>query len=392
VSRVVSVENSEIVLPMPEPFKNNFSTGVILDMARHFQNQWPDFDADGFYDAASNDLNLLELKQRSNQILDAMIVYLPDEFEQAGNIILATLGQPQHAETISEGQDVITGWAIMPIADYVGQLGLEHFDLSMSLFKEMTKQFSAEFGIRYFLLKSPQKTLAALKTWTSDDDYHVRRLVSEGTRPRLPWGMRLPCFIEDPLLLMPLLEALKDDAEEYVRRSVANNLNDIAKDNPELVVSIAEDWMKNASKERKKLIRHACRTLIKDGHEKVLSIFGYATPEIKQASVEVHTPELIFGNALEFTLSINSNSDNDQALMIDYIIHHRKANGTTSPKVFKWRDIKLRANKVLISNKKHLIRKITTRVYYPGVHTLEIMVNGVSAGKADFNLLIPEGH
>ncbi len=147
--------------------------------------------------------------------------------------------------------------------------------------------------------------------------------------------------------------------------------------------------MKGASKEREKLIRHACRTLIKNGHKKVLQVFGYEPPKIRKAVIDVNTPEVVFGNALEFTLSISSDSGHDQPLMIDYIIHHQKANGKTSPKVFKWRNKTLEANKVLASTKKHAIKKITTRVYYPGVHTVEVLVNGVSVGTADFNLLIP---
>jgi len=376
---------------MPEPFKDLFNIKIILGMANHFQNQWPGFDRKGFSDAASKNLDSLELKERSNQIMNAMIMYLPSDFMKAGEIILASLSPSREGDIfgVTVDDDGIAGWAIMPMTHYVGLHGHDHFDLSMTLFKELTKRFSSEFGIRFFLLESPEKTLSILKKWTNDKDRHVRRLVSEGTRPRLPWAMRLPLFIKDPSPVIDLLEALKDDDEEYVRRSVANNLNDIAKDHPDLVAEISEKWMKGASNEREKLIRHACRTLIKNGHKKVLQVFGYEPPKIRKAVIDVNTPEVVFGNALEFTLSISSDSGQDQPLMIDYIIHHQKANGKTSPKVFKWRNKTLEANKVLASTKKHAIKKITTRVYYPGVHTVEVLVNGVSVGTADFNLLIP---
>jgi 3-methyladenine DNA glycosylase AlkC len=162
----------------------------------------------------------------------------------------------------------------MPLTHYVGRNGLKHFDLSMMLLKEMTKRSSSEFDIRYFLLDSPLRAISILQEWTQDPNQHVRRLVSEGTRPRLPWAMRLPVFIEDPSPLIPLLDALKDDEEEYVRRSVSNNLNDIAKDHPDVVAGIARQWLKGASKNRQRLVRHACRTLIKQGHKETLAALG----------------------------------------------------------------------------------------------------------------------
>lgn len=160
-----------------------------------------------------------------------MIRYLPDNFEKAGEIMLASLGnQPDSDNSVeTAAADGIYGWAIMPMTHYVGLCGHDHFDLSMMLLKEMTKRFSSEFAIRFFLLKSPTQTLSVLKTWATDPNHHVRRLVSEGTRPRLPWAMQLPAFIKDPSPVINLLEMLKNDNEQYVRRSVANNLNDIAK-------------------------------------------------------------------------------------------------------------------------------------------------------------------
>lgn len=376
---------------MAEPFKNLFNRQIILVMARHFQLQWPEFDSKGFSDKASKNLDALELKERSDQIMNAMIKYLPSDFRKAGKVILASLSPSQEGDIFgaTADDDGIAGWAIMPMAHYVGLRGHKHFALSMTLFKELTKRFSSEFGIRFFLLDSPEKTLSTLKKWTKDNNRHVRRLVSEGTRPRLPWAMRLPLFIKDPSPVIELLDALKDDDEEYVRRSVANNLNDIAKDHPDVVADIAARWMKGASKERKQLIRHACRTLIKNGHKKILRVLGFKSPKIRQARIDISTPEVLFGDVLQFELSISSGSRMDQTLMVDYVIHHQKANGKTSPKVFKWRSTTLPAKKTLVLTKKHSIKKITTRVYYPGVHTVEMMVNGVSVGSADFQLLMP---
>jgi len=376
---------------MAEPFKNSFNKTLINGMAVHFQAQWPEFDVKTFSNAAVKDLDALELKERSDQIMAAMEESLPSDFSIAGQIILDSLSPALEGDIFAVTVDDagIAGWAVMPIAHYVGLNGRDHFDLSMSLFKELTKRFTSEFGIRFFLLESPKKTLSVLKTWTKDNNHHVRRLVSEGTRTRLPWAMRLPLFIQDPSPVIELLELLRDDPEEYVRRSVANNLNDIAKDHPDLVINIVEDWMENASKERKKLLRHACRTLIKSGHKRVLAVFGYESPNIRNVVFIINTLDVLFGGVVEFSLSLESGAKNDQPLMIDYIIHHRKANGKTSPKVFKWSDKSLKAKKALNVSKKHAIKKITTRVYYPGEHRIEVMVNGTSVAIGTFNLLMP---
>jgi len=357
-------------------------------MATNFQRQWPEFDSAGFVRAASDNLDSLELKARSEQITSAMISYLPSDFEKAGELMLASLKIPKDDNVFAESvdEDGIAGWAVMPMTHYVGLRGLKYFNLSMNLLKQMTKCSSSEFGIRFFLLDSPHKTLSVMKRWTSDKNQHVRRLVSEGTRPRLPWAMQLPEFIKNPTPLIDLLGNLKDDDREYVRRSVANNLNDIAKDHPELVADIAASWMQGASLERSKLIRHACRTLIKKGHKRTLQILGYGPPKIHSVEIEMMTPKVEFGGAMQFNLSICSDSSEEQALMIDYIIHHQKANGSTSPKVFKWKNTSMQAAKTLVASRKHAFKKITTRVYYAGMHRVEVMINGVSMGVAEFEL------
>lgn len=384
---------------MPEPFKNNFNKKLIRGMAQHFEKFWKTFDSKAFVAIASKNLSALELKERSEQITNAMIQCLPGDFQKSGKILQASL-HPTQSEGLSDAvldDDGIAGWAIMPMAHYVGTQGHDHFDLSMMLLKEMTKRFTSEFGIRFFLLATPKKTMKVLSSWHKDDDRHVRRLISEGCRPRLPWAMQLPMFIDDPSPVIAVLEKLKDDEDAYVRRSVANNLNDIAKDHPELVADIAKRWMQDASKERQQLLRHACRSLIKAGHKKTLSVFGYRPAKLEKATLMVLTKKVTFGGALEFEFQcgLGRRSDKrggkraEQSLIIDYIIHHQKANGRTSPKVFKWRSTTLHSGASLVMNKKHNIKKITTRVYYPGVHKIEIMVNGESMASAEFQLLIP---
>lgn len=374
---------------MAEPFKNLFNEKIIVSMGKHFKNAWAKFDCSGFVTTATNNLDALELKERSTQITEALVTFLPDDFERAGTIMLKSLAPEDGYEINWNSHDEgIVGWAVMPMVDYVGLYGIEHYDLSMNLFKEMTKRSSSEFGIRYFILSQPERTLATLETWLDDSNHHVRRLISEGTRPRLPWAMRLPVFIKDPMPVISLLEVLKDDEEEYVRRSVANNLNDIAKDHPDIVAKIARQWLKDANKNRRKLVRHACRTLIKQGHKPTLKALGYDAPRVKLEKLEILTPHVDFGNALIFEMSLASTSEQDQNLIIDYAIHHRKANGKTSPKVFKWKINTLSPSAHLFAKHNHSIKKITTRTYYPGVHRLEIFVNGVSLGSKNFDLIM----
>lgn len=376
---------------MAEPFKNSLNQNVVEDMAGYFSLHYNEFDKPAFVAAASNGLASLELKARTEHITQAMILYLPADFAHAGQILLASLPALQDEPPTSSSTENpgISGWAVMTLSHYVALQGQGHFDFSMMLLKEMTKRLSSEFAIRFFILQSAQNTLAMFAMWVSDPDQHVRRLVSEGSRPRLPWAMQLPMFIADPAPVIALLEQLKDDDEEYVRRSVANNLNDIAKDHPELVADLAEQWLKDANTNRRRLVRHACRTLIKNGHKRTLAALGFAPPVITSAKVSVLNTQVIFGEALQFSLSLTSNTDAPQALMIDYVVHHQKANGKTTGKVFKWRNSNLMPREILSIEKKHAIKAITTRVYYAGAHSVEVIVNGISVGRADFELIMP---
>jgi 3-methyladenine DNA glycosylase AlkC len=371
-----------------EPFKNLFNPEMIGLMGFHFKRVWKEFDRPKFIAEATNNLDALELKQRSDQIKQALDNCLPKSFKKAAPILLKSLHPESDVDLSGTSMDKkgIRGWAIAPMAHYVGERGLDDFELGMSVQKELTKRFTSEFGIRYFILADSEKALSILKNWTVDPNYHVRRLVSEGSRPRLPWGMQLTEFVKNPDPLLPLLEALKDDSEEYVRRSVANNLNDIAKDHPGKVAKIAKAWLKYASPQRQKLVRHACRTLIKQGHKATLSALGYSTPKVFLESLEVSTPIVQFGEALHFDIAIKSTGIKDQNLIIDYIIHHRKASGKTTPKVFKWKNLTLKKGQSLQAARKHTIKPITTRTYYAGTHMVEIVINGEKLGQAAFEL------
>ena len=378
---------------MPEPFKNLFNPALIGGMAGHLARQWPDFEREGFVADSREGLEALELKDRAIWIARALGKHLPEDFPEACGILLATLHPAEEPDLAEQDagitDDGVKGWAVMPMTIYVAERGAGHLDVALCALKEMTKRSSSEFAIRRFLSDQPKRTLETLAGWTRHGNFHVRRLVSEGTRPRLPWAARLEGFVRDPKPVLSLLENLKDDPSDYVRRSVANNLNDIAKDHPGLVVDTARRWMKNAPPPRKRLIRHACRSLVKAGNRECLRVLGFDRPQLSSAGISLQTQTVTLGNSLEFEIVLESNSQKNQELVVDYIIHHMKANGKTSPKVFKWKTLTLAPGGVLRARRRHAIRPITTRVYYSGRHRVELMVNGEILGGADFDLEIP---
>ncbi len=377
---------------MPEPFKNWLGEGPIRDMAAHLARVESTFDEPGFVAFAIDGLDGLELKERSSRIADGLERFLPTNYRASAKVLIDSLDPVTNAtvaEIVEGSTDAgISGWPVMPMADYISNRGQDDVEFSLEILRDMTTRSSSEFAIRPFLADHTQTTLAALHKWVEDDNEHVRRLVSEGSRPRLPWGMRLNNFVEDPSSVLDLLERLKDDPSEYVRRSVANSLNDIAKDHPGVVADVAHRWMVNASPDRQRLIRHALRTLIKAGHSGALETLGYGAPAVTLLSFSVLTPEVVLGGALEFEFTLSSDTDVEQALMIDYVVHHMRANGKTTPKVFKWKTTTLAGGASTTATRRHVMRPITTRRYYPGTHRAELQVNGQILGGAEFALSI----
>jgi 3-methyladenine DNA glycosylase AlkC len=379
---------------MPEPFKELFNVEVIAAIGGHLARagsaRGHDFDEVAFRREAGRGLADLELKERSRRIEEALRRYLPGDFAEAGAVILGALGSPLDGGGAVLAPDAkgLRGMALMPVADWVAAHGQDHLALSMHILKEITRRFTAEFAVRPFLVAQEEATLAILASWATDPDPHVRRLVSEGTRPRLPWATQLPRFAADPTPILPLLETLKDDPDEYVRRSVANNLNDIAKDHPDLVADVARRWRVGASPDRERLVRHACRTLVKQGHAGALAALGYGAPRVTLEAFVVSTPTVEMGGSLEFEVTLRSNAGTPQDLVVDYVIHHRKANGETRPKVFKWKVLKLAAGAPHRAKRTHRFKPITTRRYYGGRHGVEIQVNGQVVGAAGFELRV----
>lgn len=378
---------------MPEPFKNLFNLPLIESLGKHLHAYNPAFDQVAFVDFASFQLERLELKQRSTRIADALERYLPNDFPAAVQMLLAVL-HPEDDVDLSQmkmdGQGV-RGWAVMPMADFVARRGLDHFDLSMDVLRQMTCRFSAEFAVRTFIRADLARALVHIRQWAQSPNSHVRRLASEGARPRLPWGQHLPELIADPRPMLPILQILRDDPSDYVRRSVANHLNDIAKDHPQILVAIVADWYAQGGKERQRLLRHACRTLIKKGDARILGALGYSSAETVQKKLSLedfslapHTPRI--GDYLNMQLALRSKHNKPQSLVIDYVIHFRRANGQFSAKVFKWKNCVLPPGENLLLVKKHSLKKITTRNYYPGLHKIAVQINGTVMHSVDFQL------
>jgi 3-methyladenine DNA glycosylase AlkC len=229
--------------------------------------------------------------------------------------------------------------------------------------------------------------MAWMRTFAAHPNAHVRRLASEGCRPRLPWGLRLGAFVRDPEPVLTVLEALRDDPSEAVRRSVANNLNDVSKDHPDLAAAVAARWLEDAPEERRRLVRHALRGLVKAGHPGALAALGLSPAPVRLAALEVATPTVTFGGALEFAATLTLGGEAAREIALDYVVHHRKANGATAPKVFKWRRLRLDPGASVRLVRRHALRPITTRVYYDGAHRVEVVANGETLGGAEFALV-----
>ncbi|WP_435622496.1 DNA alkylation repair protein [Flagellimonas sp.] len=228
-------------------------------LANKFSENNIELDKVSFVQNVTEKSEPLELKDRVECIADELKSHLSGDIEKDVHYFMQILGPENEKET---GMFKEFYW-IMPLAKYVEKYGLEHFDLSMQAIYEITKRNTGEYTIRPFLEHHQDQTLATLLNWSKDPNKHVRRLSSEGVRPRLPWANKLDAFIEDPTPILPILENLKDDPSKYVQKSVANCLNDILKDNPEVGKNVLESWSKDAGKERKWIIKHALRSLIK---------------------------------------------------------------------------------------------------------------------------------
>lgn len=377
-----------------EPFKNLINAPLVRTAAGHLQRVQPDFDARRFTALATTGLDALEMKARAMQIASALEATLPEAFSSAAATLQAALAPAADHERLAElhrNDEGLAGWVLWGVGEYVARRGMAEPKRALALLAELTQRFSAEFAIRPFIVAHPALAFATLQGWTAHGSSHVRRLVSEGSRPRLPWGLQLKALIADPSPTLPLLLALQDDHSEYVRRSVANHLNDIAKDHPALVAQWLEEHLPDAPAARRALLKHASRTLVKKGDARVLKAWGLGAPLRGSASLALQPARVKLGGALQLNLQLQSTAAKPQRLVIDYAVHHVKADGSLSPKVFKGWNIELPARGDLALVKRHSLKPITIRRYHAGRHEVEVMVNGRVESAASFELTIPRG-
>lgn len=344
------------------------------------------FDGVGFERDVMAELLSLELKQRIDLIARVLASYLPDDFDDAVSVILRAL--PPELDPLKTDDD-FGDFIFAPFGEFVSTHGLGHFERSMDAICALTKRFSMEFTLRHFLNAHETRVLAVLADWAVDENYHLRRLVSEGTRPRLPWGKKVGLAYGAPL---PLLDQLYCDPTRYVTRSVANHLNDIAKLDASLVVDTLARWQREGRQEPKEMdwmIRHALRTLIKQGDPQAMALLGYVPdPPVSVSAVTVTTPVIAFGEAFEFEVTVRATAP--AKLLVDYAIAFVKADGARKAKVFKLKQLALKAGETVVLRKRHRLKAdATTYRLYPGAHEVLVQINGVERGKGRFDLTAP---
>lgn len=370
---------------MAEPFKERLNRAAIERLATRVAEVWSGFDASAFVIRATDGLDALELKARVEHIAQALRPHLPKAFPDAAQVLVDSLGDPAPLDDLTtDSATGVRGFVLMALTRFVSLYGLEHFEPSMAALHAMTQRFSAEFDIRFFIAKHPAATWARLEAWTTDPSTHVRRLTSEGTRPRLPWAPRIPGVIEHPARGLAILERLKDDPERYVQRSVANHLNDVSKDHPATVFAIARDWLAAPTAGRSWTIRHALRTRLKAADPKALSLFGYPDPPAVAIQDFEAGTSVSFTGRLPYAFAIQSQAD--QKILVDAVVHYVKARGDRRPKVFRIADRQVKAGQVVRYDRAVDFKPISTRVHYPGAHRIEVRVNGVVLTGAEFDL------
>jgi 3-methyladenine DNA glycosylase AlkC len=379
---------------MTEPFKNAINTEVIHNIAGHCQRVWADFPQQSFIAAASEGLDSLELKARIRHVASALAGALPADFDKAASILeqtLAPVGLDTPLGELKTSSLGLAGWATWPLCEYVAEQGQQHPQRALACLCELTQRSTAEFAIRPFLRDQPALCYAQLQQWLNHPSSHVRRWVSEGSRPRLPWGLRLTALVQDPSPNLPLLNALVNDPSSYVRRSVANHLNDISKDHPDIAVQLASQWLREYPGEpTRQLVRHGLRGLIRQGRADVLALLGFdGADTVSLTALSLDRVHHLEGEALRFQIRLHNGGTQPLRLSLDYAIHYCKANGQRVPKIFKWLKPTLAPGETLTLSRQHALKRVTTRRHYPGEHGVDIRINGQPHGWASFILSLP---
>jgi 3-methyladenine DNA glycosylase AlkC len=375
---------------LAEPLKNQFGPAVPTRIAAMLQAVSNDFDREAFLADVLQGYEALELMPRAWHIAHALHRHLPADYEAGLALLMRSVAVPAEHKAGS----AMTSFLFLPHCCFVARYGLDHFEASMAAQHDLTQRFTAEFSIRPFLERHRDATLARLAEWAHDRSPHVRRLVSEGTRPRLPWAPRLREFQRDPSPVLALLELLKDDPELYVRRSVANNLNDIGKDHPELLHATARRWLQGepgrpASDERRWIVQHALRSAVKRGEAGALEALGFGkAAKVAVTEVDITPQRVRIGDKLSIGLDLTNTAARAQTICVDLRVHFIKANGAPSAKVFKLKNVDLAPHTTQRLSKTISLAEMTTRKHYPGTHLVELVLNGQVQRLGEFELLV----
>ncbi|MGG8496880.1 DNA alkylation repair protein [Tenacibaculum sp. TC6] len=366
---------------MAELFKNIYNPVFFTTFTSAVKEIVTDFNTEAFLQTIyDDDWELKEYKQRMRHVAVSLKQHLPGNFNQHVTHILEII-QLLNSKGIRE-----KSIEYMFFPDFIELYGLDNFTVSVNAFETITQFTSCEFAVRPFIIQYEKEMIKQLHSWSAHKHVSVRRLASEGCRPRLPWAMALPSFKTDPSSIIPILTTLKNDSSEYVRRSVANNLNDISKDHPEMVIQLAQQWL-GQSKETDWVVKHACRTLLKQGNKEVMKLFGYSNIQsIQIASFKVHTPTVTIGDFLEFSFILQNQGKTPAKIRLEYGLYYLKANGNLARKVFKISEKMYPENSDSFIVRRQSFKLITTRKFYPGLHQVAIIINGHEFEALDFEL------
>ena len=367
-------------------FKDYFDRDAALMLADQLAAVYRQFDRSAFVKQSARGLGKLEFNDRVKQFSAAMRATLPNSISKAMTILRRSL-----PTALPDCENPTDGWLQWPIGQFVADYGIEEngdaqIDVAFELMIELTQRFSSEFAVRPFVEYFPGETFRRLKKLAKHKNPHVRRWCSEGVRPRLPWGKKLTALVKAPDPIFPILDLLKDDEELYVRRSVANNLNDIAKDHPKRVIDLCKKWSKGADENLKWTIEHALRTLVKDGNPGALNVIGFKTPKSIDVTLSVKPRKIKIGDSVTLNASIKNRAKTSQPLLVDYSVGYVRKSGASNDKVFKWKKLDIAAGQTLAIEKKHSMKTTTIRVLYPGRHSVSVQVNGVVMAESSFTL------
>jgi 3-methyladenine DNA glycosylase AlkC len=363
---------------MPELLKNIFYGEKYFDqLAKDVKKVYKTFDDNKFIKLIfDSQWRNFELKERMHHTAKCIHQLLPEKYNEALKILLkvVTRERSKHPQFFED----------MCFADYVEMYGIDYPEISIPALGIFTQYSSSEFAVRPFIIKYPELTMKHLLEWTNHPNHHVRRFASEGCRPRLPWAIALPAFKKNPSPILPVLDALKNDESEYVRRSVANNLNDISKDNPEIVLSIGKKWI-GKNKNTDWVVKHALRTLLKKGNSEAMRMFGFGdNKNFKIEKFRLAKNKIEVGSALSFSFSLQNTSSKILKLRIEYNIYYVKAKGKISKKIFQITKNSFKPGESVLFRKKQSFKDMTTRKHNPGKHKLGIVINGREVITKDF--------